>query len=243
MWLTKLLGKLTAGGKATTTTAEVISFFDNVQAKRKPIQIEINHKGRSQYFTTYLLQVRPKAKGKVLQFDELLPKEGNALLRKEKYFMGLISDEGVDTSFEIQVSEVFNDTYLAALPKALSATQQRSNKRVSLSDLGVYAVEILSDNRSPIKGVLKDVSVSGLKVEISLKKPILPPLQEREILYGFHLSLAKSESVQLEVEIKRLQHSRSKSLVELGATIRGFHSDKHELLFNSWLKSIQRRTV
>lgn len=212
-----------------------------VQQDRVPVQVRLSSLGRDdQVFNSYVLDVKPGGGSDALEIDELVPREGNDIAQKLGKLTVMIDHQGTQAHFTVSINK-FDGTFHTAYPSVIHIDQQRSTKRMRLTDLGSFPVEIYSDGRNMVRATLTDVSLGGLQLRVRMNERITSPFRQGEIIHGIHLNLSKSAHVQLHVELRSVVLKRSQRNILLGAKIRGFKDKKDEVTFKDWVRVVNDR--
>jgi c-di-GMP-binding flagellar brake protein YcgR len=209
-----------------------------VQQDRVPIQVRLtNARPSDMIFNSYILRVDEDGGSTALEIDELVPREGNEWAKASGKLTVMVNHQGTQATFIAPITQ-FSGTYLTPLPKSLDLYRKRSTKRLKLSDLGNFPVEIYSEGRALVLATLTDVSLGGLQLRVRLSDSVTPPFRQGEIIHGIHLTVGGGHQVQLQVEIRSVSLKRAQRSILLGAKIRGFKDDKDEEVFSDWVSVI-----
>ena len=224
-----------------SSSSHLTELLGTLQRERSPVQIKLSNGGRGDgMFNSYVLSVKPARGNLALQFDELVPRDGNDVARRLGRMTVMIDYQGTQAHFSVPITK-FDGTYHTPLPAKAHVDGQRSTKRLALTDLGNFPVEIYSEGRSMVKATLTDVSLGGLQLKVRLSERIAPPFRQGEIIHGVHIQMNKSNQVELQIEVRSVVTKRSQESVVIGAKIRGFKNKKQELSFKGWVRVITDR--
>lgn len=224
-----------------TRSNELKELLWSVQRDRVTVRVKLsNARPSDAVFNTYLLAVNPERGDRALEIDELVPRSGNELAQKLGKLKVEIDHQGTQASFTVPITE-FKGSFVTPLPNVMHIDQQRSNKRMQLSDLGNFPVNVYSEGRNMVRATLTDVSVGGLQLRVRIDDRITPPFRQGEIIHGIHLSIGSGVEIQLHIELRSVVIKRAQSSILLGAKIRGFKDQKHEVTFKDWVKMIYEK--
>lgn len=234
MGLLTSIKRLFGGGGRIKRSNELKELLWSVQRDRVPVLVKLaNARATDAVFNTYLLKVSPEDGDKALEIDELVPRAGNELAKALGELSLEIDHEGTKARFTVPITR-FSGTFKTPMPDVIHIDQQRSTKRMRLSDLGTFPVNIYSDGRKMVRATLTDVSVGGLQLRVRTEEGVAPPFRQGEIIHGIHLPVGGSE-IQIHIELRSVVLNRAQRCIILGAKIRGFKDDKHEEAFKHWV--------
>ncbi len=134
--------------------------------KHNRVILGIVHKDIDDRFTSSLLKV--DLRQKEFYIDELMPRNGQRYVAPGARLYFSANQKGFDLGFEAQVLGVRQGNkapYIAlAFPKVVSNIQRRNHHRVSASYARSSQVSIELDNGQTCTGVLRDLSLGGIKI-------------------------------------------------------------------------------
>lgn len=241
MTLFSKIKTLLYGSERVTDTRALKDLLLTVQKDRAVLRVKLQSARRDDtVFSTYLLRVNPRGGKRALEIDELMPRSGNALAQAQGELTVEIDHKGSQACFTVPITK-FKDGFLTPMPKGVHIEQRRTLKRLGIAELGSFPVSVYSDGRNMVRGALTDVSMQGLKLRVRMDDNISPPFRQGEIIHGVHLSIGTGDEIQLHVELRSVVLKRGKRQIMLGAKIRGFKDQKHEVLFRDWIDIINAK--
>jgi c-di-GMP-binding flagellar brake protein YcgR len=134
--------------------------------KHNRVILGVVHKDMDDRFTSTLLKIDLRVRE--FYIDELMPRNGQRYVVPGSRLYFSANQKGFDLGFEAQVIELRQGSkapYIAlAFPKVVSNIHRRSHHRVSASYARSSRVSIELDNGQTCTGVLRDLSVGGIKI-------------------------------------------------------------------------------
>jgi len=152
--------------KVLKAPMEIFASLRQLQQNHDPLVITFND--RNQRFQSYLVEI-DRERG-LLALDEMIPNDGERLLRNGELFHVEAFHEGVRIAWEcrqpVQVGELEGARcYWSAIPTEITYHQRRNAFRASLKQTQLINIELAGGKLStPIKGQLLDISATGCKL-------------------------------------------------------------------------------
>lgn len=144
-------------------------------------------------------------KQRLFTLDELLPRDGNDMLRSTKKFRILGRSGGLVTAFHANLAKVVadphGDIYQIAFPRVIYQMQRREHYRVPADQQQLVLVRLKKKWAEPVVGELFDVSVGGLGLVLPAEATRL--LQPGDRL-DCHFALPEEEPVDVQIEIRAM---------------------------------------
>ncbi len=144
-----------------TTTTRIDLLLKELSKKRVGITVSIQ--GSPGVYTSTLLQI--DVESRTLAFDELIPAEGNSLLKPQVRINIEGQVRNVLARFASEILEVVDDSglpyYTAAVPELVEYAQQRKNYRVYISLSNTMDIVMHTESGAEIQGRIVNLSMGG----------------------------------------------------------------------------------
>jgi len=226
MWFTNLRQKFTAQSntKKITENRLIQVLLSKIQKARTHLTVRMPVNGEVQEFASFLLRIDKQLNDPRLVFDELFPTTGNKFCKVGKSLNIHVESNGVIIDFSVIITHIENEDgaalYYCDYPEKISHKQQRKAYRVGIRNRLDFPVMLMSDNRSPIKGVLGDLSNNGMRVDIT--QNFQPPLQTGETFQNCYITLDNGETIQCAAQIKHIASNRMEQRKSIGLQITSY---------------------
>lgn len=155
--------------RVLTTPLEILANLRLLQQHRDPLTIQFTN--RNQRYQSFLIAVDRDRN--ILALDELVPNDGERLIRQGEAFHVEGYRDGVrmawDCEHEMTIGELDGaPCYWGWLPESVAYHQRRGAFRVSLKSTEPVEAELRGDKLAqPLPATLLDISATGCKLQFS----------------------------------------------------------------------------
>jgi c-di-GMP-binding flagellar brake protein YcgR len=159
---------------------KILKILGDIEANSPLCSVQLDHS--RQQFSTSILSI--DLEKQQIMLDELMPKEGNAELEKDKHLKLSAYHRGIHMSFNLDHVEIGVSRgikyYKAAIPDEIYYPQRRKAPRIDISHSELQFNGISQRTGVPVSGYLFDLSRGGAGVNL--------PFNRAKILRGDHLT-------------------------------------------------------
>lgn len=202
--------------RVLTTPLEIFANLRLLQQNRDPLTIQFAN--RNQRYQSFLVALDRDRN--ILALDELVPSEGERLIRQGEAFHIEGYRDGVrmawDCEHELTIGELNGaPCYWGWLPESLVYHQRRGAFRVTLKSSEPVEVELRGNKLAqPLSGTLLDISATGCKLEFT--GDVSDRLRNGQIYEQLRLKLPFG-TLELAMEVRHQQHDAKQECSHVGA--------------------------
>lgn len=203
--------------KVLKAPVEIVANLRLLQHHHDPLIIMFRE--RNQRFQSYVIEV-DRAQN-LLILDEMIPSEGERYMQNGEAFRVESQHDGVRIAWDcpagMQTGEYQGERcYIGGIPDEVLYHQRRNAFRAALKQSDQVKVELNSTTlRTPLEGLMLDISASGCKVRLPGKAS--EKLQSGQIYEGFH-ALLPIGRLEAAVELRYARYDE-----KLDLTFAGLH--------------------
>ncbi len=192
-------------------------------------------------FSSSILDVQMENKQLVL--DELLPKEGNALLlQKNKLKLSCIHN-GIRIAFMLNGIEPGSSRgiayYKMPIPSRVYYPQRRASPRILITTLDIQFSGVSSRTQITVGGTIYDLSRGGIGINVGNN---IARLQRGDLIRNCRMSL-QNEALSFDISVRFVKTSRTRSRQTLiGAYFENLNPKERNKL-ESFVASLEREEI
>ncbi|KZZ45441.1 hypothetical protein A3759_09865 [Thalassolituus sp. HI0120] len=149
-----------------TAPEDVYGALRKIVLMETPVKVHIE--GSSEIFRSAVTKAELKSRSFFM--DQVIPNEGNDLIRKGRRFSIECDSQGVRIEFKVSGRMKFNpskEQYRVEFPESLLYLQRRTAYRVMVPPAHDIRLKVkMSDDQGEVAGIIKDLSSSGFRAQI-----------------------------------------------------------------------------
>jgi c-di-GMP-binding flagellar brake protein YcgR len=196
----------------------------------------------TQKYSTAIINVNTAKK--IIELDELIPKEANDRIKPGTSLLATTVHQGCNISFNVKVLTRKESggapLYFAKLPTKVKRVQQRNAFRVKISSVQQLVVQLMTNERPTLKGLMIDVSATGLRIEV--QDSISPSLKSSEIIENLFIKFDDKSSVRCKGEIRHWLYDRNRKNTIIGVRFIDIDGGSQRLV-NRFINDVQRKEL
>jgi c-di-GMP-binding flagellar brake protein YcgR len=156
--------------------------------------------------------------GSQFALDEILPDKGNALLHKKREVIASAMIRDAQISFKAQLISTRNAnqfrTHWCSVPDSINYAQRRSDYRVPISSVNLYAVTAEHEpSHRLLRGHVHDISTEGVGITFKSSHVIKPG----DRLIRCQLSIANNEKIKFTLGVCHIESTTPGSIIVGGS--------------------------
>lgn len=211
-----------------TQPARIAQLLTCLQQARALLSVKIS--GNADIYGSAVLKVVPEQA--YLLLDELYPQAGHYRLLHSARAAIHARLNGALIEFDADLLDAGQHAAIAfykiALPGLVRYTQRRRAYRVTLGPGQAVPISIGAPGDGLYRGVLHDLSVSGVGAQFVHHAP--PPFKQGELLSRCVLQLSPSHQLNSQLEARFLSHDTFQGLTRLGGRFVGLEASQQQLV-------------
>lgn len=153
-----------------TLPEKIVALLSEIEQSSPLCTVQID--GSQQEYNSSILGIKPEKN--LIILDELVPKEGNQALEKNRTLKLLTFHKGIHLSFNLSEIELGHSRgisyYKAALPDRIFYPQRRRSPRIEISSIDIAFTGISERTNVSVSGYLFDLSRGGAGIDLPVNR-------------------------------------------------------------------------
>jgi c-di-GMP-binding flagellar brake protein YcgR len=198
---------------------QIVRLLDELRRERTLLTALLD--GGKHAFSTAIIEIRKKDNALIL--DEFVPEQGNQMMSKGGKLWVLGQLHGIKTAFQTDIRDSGIEDGIAfhriGIPHSVRHQQRRESFRAVVS-MGIRTpVRIRPNDRAPLNGQLRDLSIGGLSVILPLLEE-LNDLQPGTIVENCEIELPGQGRLSVTAEVRHVRRNANQKNTQIGLAFR-----------------------